>query len=174
MGNIIATPHFNDTFEQIYHDLAYNYGCTYMSYVFEHHGHRVTHATNKEWNSIYFGDNLLDRCALFRVGKHFMTRKGCFETVFRWNDIKTVSTDEHEINGIRTEFKIHNGLSFGKSYHGSKEFLGLATDKGHTDFPQLLLMNKPEMDWFLMRMRRVAFRERMMQKCFLTNRKLRN
>ncbi|MCL1077110.1 hypothetical protein D5R81_07670 [Parashewanella spongiae] len=174
MGNIIATTHFNDTFEQIYQDLAYNYGCTYMSYVFEHKGHRVTHATNQEWNSIYFGENLLDRCALFRLGKRFMTRKGCFETVFRWNDIKTVSKDEHEINGIRTEFKIHNGLSFGKSYHGSKEFLGLATDKSHQTFPQLLLMNKPEMDWFLLRMRRVAFRERLMSTKSIASRNLRS
>ncbi|RLV57899.1 hypothetical protein D5018_20155 [Parashewanella curva] len=159
MSKIIQSSGFNDTFEQIYQDLAYNYGCTYMSYVYEHQSSRVTHSTHPEWNSIYFGDKLLDRCGLFRVGKQFMKLNGYNETVFRWNDVNTISKDEFEINGIRTEFNIHNGLSFGKTFFGSKEFLGLATDKHHTDFPMLLVHNKAEMDWFILRMRRVAFRE---------------
>ncbi len=159
MSKIIQCSQFNDTFEQIYQDLAYNYGCTYMSYVYEQPGVRVTHASNKEWNGLYFGEKLLDKCGLFRIGKHFMQQSGCNETVFRWNDVQTVNDNEHEINGIRTEFNIHNGLSFGKTFFGTKEFLGLATDKYHTDFPRLLVMNRPEIEWFILRMRRVAFRE---------------
>ncbi|MBM7071960.1 hypothetical protein JQC92_07900 [Shewanella sp. 202IG2-18] len=145
-----------ETFEQIFAELEYEFGCSYMFYLYEYGDRKITHSSNPNWYDVYVKDKLIDHCPLLRAGHDRFERNHEKSVIVRWNDIYCTSKEETNVVGIRNEFKICHGISFGRSCGNFKEYLGLATDSTNASFPSLLIMNKTIIDSYLQRLRSIA------------------
>ncbi len=145
-----------ETFEQIFAELKKEYGCTYMFYLYEYGEHKIAHSSHPAWYDLYFKENLIDHCPLLRLGHQNIDRNFDKETIVRWDSVNCLTKEESNVVGVRTEFKICHGISFGRSHGSFKEYLGLATDATNQCFPTLILMNKADINYYLQRLRSIA------------------
>lgn len=66
------------------------------------------------WMDAYINKSLIDSCPLIRIGLQKMEASKTSNVVLRWNDVLPISSNEKNTVGIRNEFNICNGISFGR------------------------------------------------------------
>ena len=91
--------------------------------------------------NIYVTDSLHENCSLLRVGLQKVIASTTSSVILRWNDVLSISKEERNTAGIRSEFNICNGISFGRKILGVSDCFGLAADIKNHDFPRQILLN---------------------------------
>lgn len=128
-------------FKETYEELETLFECSYVSYFYQHQDYKLSLVTNTDWMNIYVNDNLMNNCSLIRVGLEKIESSKSRNVILRWNDISPNSKLERKTNGIRSEFNICNGISFGRNILGISDYFGMASDSKNYDFPRTIILN---------------------------------
>ena len=131
MGNI-----FTKTFDE----LNQKFDCNYLFYQYQHLNFKLTFATHSEWMNVYVNKSMISNCPLVRVGLQRLSSP-LSSVILRWNDVLPISKEEKNTIGIRGDFNICNGISFGRRRFGATEYFGLASDIKHLDFARKITLN---------------------------------
>ncbi|MBM7073005.1 autoinducer binding domain-containing protein [Shewanella sp. 202IG2-18] len=153
MDNIVT---LSDTFEQIFDELKQEYDCTYLFYCYEDNNGKIVRSSNPDWYKLYFEEGLIEHCPLVRMGLTKMHQHDINGSIMVWDNVQSYTDQEENVVGIRGEFNLHHGISFGREAPYFKEFLGLATDDTNHYFPTLIMMNKSTLDSYLCRLRKAV------------------
>ncbi len=125
----------NENFDDIYQELNREFDCTYLFYLYEFGDQRIALSSNQDWYNLYFNDGLIEHCPLLRLGHRKFEKPFRAKAIVQWNKVKSLTSEEKNVVGIRNEFKICHGISFGHSFGNFKEYIGLATDESNRHFP---------------------------------------
>lgn len=90
---------------------------------------------------LYLNKSLISNCPLIRVGQDKIALSKSSNVILRWNDVLPISKEEKNTNGLRSEFNICNGISFGRKIFGASDYFGMATDKKNYDFSRNIIIN---------------------------------
>ena len=146
----------NESFDDIFQELKHDFDCTYLFYLYEYGNQKIALSSNKDWYNLYFKAGLIDHCPLLRLGHQKFNQLKTSKTIVSWDKVQSLTKEEKNVVGIRSEFKICHGISFGHAYANFKEYIGLATDNNNRHFPLLMVMNKPLLLNYMNRLRFVA------------------
>lgn len=145
MSQQIIQSHFDLLAEQKFMDVFLSLKraveCTYMSYIFEEKESlkKISFLTNKEWQSIYITKDLIKNCPLLLTGRRQTIESPSKATILVWNDVTPSDRKQSQVNGMRSEFNIANGLSFSQEFWGVREMLAIAAEKSRHDFATEIL-----------------------------------
>lgn len=136
--DLLAEQKFTDVFLSLQKIVE----CSYLSYIFEETEtlKKISFLTNKEWQSLYITKNLINNCPLLLTGRRQTIENPLKATVLVWNDVTPSNNKQAQVNGIRAEFNIANGLSFAHEFWGVREMLAIAAEKTRYDFSTEVLM----------------------------------
>lgn len=116
--------------------------CSYMFYAFEEKEtlQKISFSTNKEWQSIYVAKGLSNNCPLLLTGRQQTIESHSRATILEWNNVIPSNRTQAQVNGIRSDFNIANGISFSQEFWGTREMLGIAAERGRVDFSTEILV----------------------------------
>lgn len=135
MDLIIPPNDVADVFKNIFYELQIKFDCEYLFYHYEYANFKLVLSTQPEWMDAYVNGSLIQNCPLIRVGLQKLDASRSSSVLLRWNDVASISREEKNTVGIRNEFNICNGISFGRRLYGVSEYFGLASNAKNYDFP---------------------------------------
>lgn len=138
---IFYYPDINKTFESAFNKLKNDFECNYISYIYQCDKYKLAFVTHYEWMDLYINSDLNKSCSLIRVGLEKISLSKSKSVVLRWNDVQPTTKKERQVNGIRTEFNICNGISFGRKIFSASDYFGLAADIHNLDFPRKVIFS---------------------------------
>ncbi|KTC83732.1 hypothetical protein [Legionella brunensis] len=128
-------------FENTFNELNNEFECGYISYMYQYNSYKLAFVTHSEWMDLYINNGLNKDCSLIRVGLEKISLSKSKNVILRWNDVQSITNKEKDTAGIRGEFNICNGISFGRKILGASDYFGLAADFHYFDFPRNILSN---------------------------------
>ena len=168
MGRVfIPSTNLEGIFKGSYEKLHAQIKCTYLFYQLEIYSCKVTYSTHSEWMDMYINKSLMQKCPILRGGVSKMNRSKDNSVLLRWNDVIPSNSDEKKTNGLRAEFNICNGMSYGKKWKNATEYLGIATKKDNIHFTREIILNPSLVRTELQLLRNAACFE--IIKCMVTN-----
>jgi len=146
----------NNMFQDTFNELKKEFDCNYIYYQYQYRDFKLTFATHQEWSDVYINQSLIKHCSLIRIGLHKIALSKTSSVVLRWNDVSPISKQEKNTLGIRTEFNICNGISFGRKTFGVSDYFGLASDAKNFDFPRNIILNSKKVGYLMDNLFRAA------------------
>lgn len=131
----------NSVFEDVFNELKRQFECNYISYMYQYNDYKLAFVTHRDWMDLYINNSLSKHCSLIRVGLEKISLSSSKSVILRWNDVQSINRDERNTTGIRSEFNICNGISFGRKILGASDYFGMAADAKNFDFPRMILLN---------------------------------
>lgn len=138
---LLTDHHIEDVFYAAFHELKENFFCTYVSYLYQYKNFKLNFVTHQDWLELYINRSMNKKCPLIRVGLEKIASSRTSSVLLRWNDVLPITKEEKNTVGIRSEFNICNGISFGRQIFGVSDYFGLASDGKNYDFPKHIISN---------------------------------
>lgn len=153
-GSSVYAPSFNEIFST----LKIETDCTYLFYLVQniHTNETIILTSNHEWQSEFIRGELIHHCPYVKFAMRYFSNPNNKEYLTIWNKLPPTTKEEAEVNGIRGEFNIANGLSYTHQKSGIREALGIAGDKKDTDFYRRFLTSEDLIKKTLLHLRELA------------------
>ena len=136
-----SLPNIENIFKETCDELKNSFDCNYVFYQYQYKNFKLSFVTHTEWMDLYINNSLINNCSLIRVGLQKIASSKTNNVILRWNDVTPISKKEKNTNGLRDEFNICNGISFGRKIFGASDYFGMAADKRNFDFPRNIIIN---------------------------------
>lgn len=136
-----SIPDVGNIFKETCNELRDSFECSYVSYLYQYKHFKLSLVTHSDWMDLYLNQSLISNCSLIRVGLEKIASSKTKNVILRWNDVLPISKAEKNTNGLRAEFNICNGISFGRKIFGASDYFGMATDRKNYDFPRDIIIN---------------------------------
>lgn len=144
----------NNSASSIYETLTKSIGCTYILYIYENLNtkEKYIYSSNWEWQRLLIGKQLIHHCPYFLAGFKFLEQnknKPFASIILPWYLAQPTDKKQKEVVGLRGEFNIANGISYGAKGHGIREILGIGGDITEKDFYRSFMCNKFSLGYIL-------------------------
>lgn len=156
--NILFKGNIKKQFVDIFKQLEFHFGCTYMAYIFEDQLSlkRISFATHPKWQEFYLENQMIESCHIYQEGLRRFSISDEVKMIVPWDLLKPQNMAQRDVVFCRQDAEIYHGISFCAKFEGVQEMMGLATEKSHNKFPRLILDNVDSVHKYVLLLRYIA------------------
>ncbi|ODN41343.1 hypothetical protein [Piscirickettsia litoralis] len=135
-------------------------GAEYVYYLLEKndHANRVAYSTHNVWQNKYVSE-FIDDCHLYSTGMDVIYNKMLTSVCFPWSYLQIIRKNHKITNDCRTDYGIHNGLSYVSNFSNFIECYSLGGHIDNEGFFQSVILNQNILYPFRVLLREIAFLE---------------
>ncbi len=146
---------FDSLFDKVKEDLK----CSYISYALEKDKEkRIHYYSNRKWQSIFVGENLIKDCPLIAYSELTDTR------ILEWNTLSGIlNKKQKRVMDARADFNIGNGIGLKQYVYGMREIVTFAAPIERKKFSQDVFNHLEKLKKYVHEMRTLAVASMLIQ-----------